>query len=63
MMEDIWLETNMSLRDFFAGCALADTASLRVTGEHGEKEQDIIAKNAYDQADAMLAARKEQDNE
>ena len=51
----------MSLRDWFAGQALAgDLASQSIevgyyTGENWQKE---AARNAYRLADAMLAARK-----
>jgi hypothetical protein len=53
--------TGMSLRDWFAGQALAgDLASQSIevgyyTGENWQKE---AAQNAYRLADAMLAARK-----
>ena len=51
-----WNQTydpGMSLRDWFAGQALADLASLT------ESNSDIaIAKTAYRIADAMIAARK-----
>mgnify|MGYP000888019546 CR=1 FL=1 len=55
----------MTLRDWFAGQALAGIAAneafLVKTKELGDPKT-ICAKAAYEFADAMLAARKETDN-
>lgn len=48
-------ERGMSLRDYFAGEALAH---ILVNDSHAWKAREI-ARGAYDLADAMLAARKE----
>lgn len=53
----------MSLRDWFAGQALASTMRL-VTGyesEPGEGMAQTFARRAYELADAMLAERKRHD--
>ena len=47
------LREGMSLRDWFAGQALADSASL------GNTSPADIAKMAYEIADAMLDEREE----
>jgi hypothetical protein len=56
----------MSLRDWFAGQALngfcSDGSSLKATHdalESGKSLAQVLAKSAYDAADAMLAARNE----
>ena len=47
----------MTLRDWFAGQALQGQCACPVTAESwGHK---VMAKQAYEQADAMIAARKE----
>lgn len=55
----------MSLRDYFAGQALPAIIEGTSKSAHDLKDQDAIAKllnaiarNAYDLADAMLAARE-----
>lgn len=47
------VELPVSLRDYFAGAALAGMIGSFI----GTNEK--LARNAYDVADAMLAARKE----
>lgn len=46
----------MSLRDWFAGQALAGTLAFPIPG--GEKKPENAARYAYEYADAMLAERK-----
>lgn len=57
----------MSLRDWFAGQAMAGIcggtneaafAIKHVAAKHGLNATDIIAKSAYEHADAMLAERE-----
>ena len=52
----------MSLRDWFAGQALAGILPARDASPKGsaftETEAEWIAQKAYEQADAMLEARK-----
>jgi hypothetical protein len=52
----------MSMRDYFAGQALAGMWSrddVKANGvEHMPELRDFIANHAYHMADAMLAARK-----
>jgi hypothetical protein len=52
----------MSLRDWFAGQAmptlLADPSVNEVAESHGVQPRVLLAKLAYQVADAMLAARK-----
>ena len=54
----------MTLRDYFAGQALAGMCASQWFPDHGKHESgDMgtgLAANAYSYADAMLAARKEQ---
>jgi len=45
----------MSLRDWFAGLALA---GIHASVYGGEPDIEKIAKYSYEQADAMLEARK-----
>lgn len=53
---DVVNSKGLSLRDWFAGQALRGQAHrLASPWEH----RDILAKDCYDIADAMLAARKE----
>lgn len=50
----------ISLRDFFAGCALTGIAAGRyITG----KPATEIAKYAHELGDAMLAAKKEKEDQ
>ena len=51
-------ERGMTLRDYFAGQALAMLADPRVTF-HDEEEQSHVAFSAYALADAMIAERAE----
>lgn len=48
----------MTLRDWFAGQALAGISSC-LTGAEGKPIYNIIAQDAYAMADALLAERKE----
>lgn len=50
--------TGMSLRDWFAGQALAGLASNCTADGLSTWLPDSIARRAYDYADAMLAARE-----
>lgn len=47
-------EYGMSLRDWFAGQALAES-TREIWASH---KHDDVAKRAYEMADAMIAARK-----
>lgn len=51
----------MSLRDYFAGQAVADAmravAFQQIVPIDGEQPQDTVARVAYEVADAMLLAR------
>ena len=59
----------MSLRDYFAAKALGNSALFSMSGRNeGENDEDwieweshcnLLAKNCYVLADAMIAARKE----
>jgi hypothetical protein len=49
-------EGGMSLRDWFAGMALQGQAHRFA---HPHEHRELLAKDCYDIADAMLAARKE----
>jgi hypothetical protein len=48
----------MTLRDYFAGQALAALAPLGATGEVDDYGPRNVASDAYGYADAMLKARK-----
>lgn len=48
-------QQGMSLRDHFAGLVVQ---GLVASGEVGHWENDLIAKNAYGLADAMIRARE-----
>lgn len=52
--------TGMTLRDWFAGQALTAivTVCIHDTRENGETTKQMIARKAYEVADAMLAARE-----
>jgi hypothetical protein len=50
-----WPVEGMSLRDWFAGQALA---GLVFHNDYGARSDDEIANGAYAYADAMIAARK-----
>jgi hypothetical protein len=52
-LEEDW-HAGMSLRDYFAGMAVIGC----LTYHHLEFDADAIADNAYEIADAMLAARE-----
>ena len=49
-------QAGMSLRDWFAGQALA---GLIFHNDYGQRSDDDIANGAYSYADAMLAARNQ----
>jgi len=53
---DLSASNGMSLRDWFAGQALAQLAR-NISGEVTTWRQDEIVMSAYELADAMLAAR------
>ena len=60
------MEDGMTLRDYYAGQALpaviaATSAGLHMPNQRPEDEhiRYAIARDAYDMADAMIAARKE----
>lgn len=53
-------QTGMSLRDYFAGQALAFWARMQIGGWSGDMPQEMadnVARHAYIMADAMLRAR------
>jgi len=62
-------QAGMSLRDYFAAKALGNSALFSMSGrKEGENDEDwieweshcnLLAKNCYVLADAMIAARKE----
>lgn len=52
-----FVEPGMSLRDWFAGQALAAVIGVRATSSH-DGWNDMVAKAAYRIADAMIEARK-----
>jgi hypothetical protein len=56
MKEDTEEARDMTLRDYFAAKAMA--AMLSIKEVHYEKSESDIATWAYEQADAMLEARK-----
>ncbi len=58
------LQPGMSLRDWFAGKAMAGLlmADLKVAGEDGAVAR-LVARAAYCLADAMLAKRKKEEKE
>lgn len=51
------LMSGMDLRDYFAAKAMHGTMAAMDSGERNYTPPETIAKNAYDLADAMLAAR------
>jgi hypothetical protein len=55
--------SGMSLRDWFAGQAMPAIISAMSAGQHGimggKSAMESVAYDAYAQADAMLAARKD----
>lgn len=58
----------MTLRDWFAGQALGAIITATSNGQHhpareGQSLIEGMAQDAYELADAMLAARKETDND
>ncbi len=63
-------ERGMTLRDYFAGQALAGLAAQggimdtleTVAKEHGIEAEDIVAVAAYELADAMLKERERGDD-
>lgn len=54
-----WFEQGMTLRDYFAGKAIHATAYLCGDDDpdDGESLVDMLARKAYEYADAMLKAR------
>jgi hypothetical protein len=46
------------LRDWFAGIALQGITGMIATGHHSATGSESVARDAYQLADAMLAARK-----
>ena len=58
LADDAYGCVGMSLRDYFAAAALTGLLASRIAAERGHTKQDI-AEVAYENADAMLAARKE----
>ena len=56
-------DPGMTLRDWFAGQALASTMRLVTSHESapGEGMAQTFARRAYEMADAMLAAREKSD--
>jgi hypothetical protein len=64
-----YCRAGMSLRDYFAAKALGNSALFSMSGRNeGENDEDwieweshcnLLAKNCYVLADAMIAARKE----
>ena len=59
--ETYWTEPGMTLRDYFAGQALAGIcANCDSNGENGwTGAEDLAARKAYVFADAMLRARQQ----
>ena len=67
--DGVYCRDGMSLRDYFAGQAIAGvfacivstdacTALLKASASAGKSIEDLVAKSAYQFADAMLAARE-----
>lgn len=56
--ETLYAPSGMSLRDYFAGQALAAILTHESAYEHSGESQ--VARMAYMQADAMLAIRNEE---
>lgn len=52
-----WRSQNLSLRDWFAGLAMQGMWAAEAAKPVAERSRLVIAKNAYEMADAMLAAR------
>ena len=50
-------DPGMTLRDYFAAKAMRGTMAAMDSGERNYTLPETIAKNAYELADAMLAAR------
>ncbi len=50
-------ETGMTLRDYFAGQAVAGLLAQRLPAHQGEDGAETVAQDAYIVADAMLAER------
>ena len=53
-------EGGMDLRDWFAGLAMQ---SINSREEYGDVPNDLIAIAAYDLADEMMEARKNENNQ
>ena len=59
--EDGYLETGMTLRDYFAAKAMQGIMVMIAGGKHkvpAETAMAEVSKQAYQQADAMLSARE-----
>lgn len=59
-LQTVLVEDFVSLRDFFAGCALVSTS---IGHEAGADYRLEVARDVYKLADAMMAARKEHPND
>lgn len=49
--------SGLTLRDYFAACALANSVDIPGYDNDQKKRNKIVAKACYEQADAMLEAR------